>query len=444
MKNYFFPLLFSLCLLPNLLVAQETMPNGFQVEKQLIIKFDNDAKPDTIRLVGDGTNFNYRLLMQLSSLDTTPSIAISNPDDPGEFPIYPGNFTFSNKVLQYGFGTPGTANYYYAFKLRFNPTAKKIQVIGFELDYNSGPAGSAHTNLSFNLLTGDFIQTEKFYGSLSNKKTKRWKGKNTSFQQLYVDELNAGTISKLAAVDAVGLATINRLAASIHSHSFLYGYKSTNYDSLAIRNQRLTKALLRYAKQHPTFLEQGNPFFQDSYLSVLTSVDKKFRIICWNDGLSGTMQQWRAIAFWKTKSGLQSKILGGDDAHRDIYSLEPQYWNINSYQLDDGQTAYLVRGIGHGSNRIKFSFVKAFVIQPSGQLNEDFKLFKTPSKTLNHIFLRIDLMSARHTGYLPSIYLSKDGKTLYIPVADKQGKLTLGKHLIYQFDGRYFVFQGVE
>ncbi len=237
---------------------------------------------------------------------------------------------------------------------------------------------------------------------------------------------------------------INRLSASIHSHSFLYGSKTTNYKDLARWNQKLTTVLIQYSRLHPQFLAQNNPFLQNNYLGVLTSTDNKFRIICWNDGMNGTMQEWRAIAFWKTKSGIKAKVLEAGDSHRNIYGLMPQYWNIVDYKLDDGKTVYLVRGIGYGSNRIKMSFVKSFAIIPSGKLNDSYELFKTPIKTLNHISLEIDLMTAPRDDYNPYIHLSKDWKTLYIPLADKKGKVTAGKHLIYRFNGRYFVFQGVE
>lgn len=424
--------------------AQENIPEGFSVKQQLIVQFDDDAKRDTVRLISDGSHFEYRLLIALSSMGTTRSIAIGHSYDSENFPIYPGKLSFSNKVLQYGFGTPGTAHYYYQFKLRFNSEVDKIQVIGFDFDYNSGSAGSAHTTLSFNLLTGDFVRTEIFRGSLADKKTRRRDGNNKYFQQLFVEELTTEVIQQLTRAASEDQVGINQLLDSIRAHSFLYGSKRANYGTMETWNQKLTTGLIRYGQQHPRFLEQNDPFSRNNQLTVLTSADKEFRIICWNDGMSGTMQEWRAIAFWKASSEIHSRSLYSDTTQQGVYGLAPEYWNIKTYELADGQTVYYVRGIGHGSNRLKISFVKAFAISSSGELNDQVQFFKTPSKTLNHISLRIDLMTAPRDDYNPYIHLSKNRQTLYIPVADKKGKLSVDKQLVYQFNERYFVFQGVE
>ena len=237
---------------------------------------------------------------------------------------------------------------------------------------------------------------------------------------------------------------IVRLSDSIHAHGFLYGTRENNLDSLESWNSRLIKLLREWPDQDATFMDEEDPLGNEHRLQILTSDDHYFRIICWNDGMSGTLQEWRAIAFWKKEQGVGSKILVSDEHSDDIYGLTPEYLNIMDFKLKDGKIVYWVDGIGHGSNRIKFSFVKAFAINKNGGLNDYYRFFKTPHRKLNHISLRIDLISVPQDDYDPFIFLSDDSRTMYIPVANKTGKLKLNKHLIYQFDGKSFVFKKVK
>lgn len=428
--------------------AQVQTPKGYHKEQTLIMNFDGDDVGDTIVLVSDGQGFHYKLILKLSSRNKPFRIDIVHPFAPGQFPVYPGKLTHSRNVLQYGFGTPGTANYSYFFKLRYKPEVQKIQLIGFDYSYKSGAAGSARTTLSFNLLTGDFIWQEKYFGSQAGKKAKRRKGVNKNYRNIFSGDIDSDLILQLTQIGSNKSyplkKEINVLLDSIRANGFLWGSGMAGEDSMAAWNNRLMKSLKVFAEANPGFMDNENPFGKNSRLSICTSGDHQFRIICWNDGMSGTMQEWRALAVWKAGKKIYSKELKTNEDPKNPYAPFPEYWDIMDYTLQNGKTVYWVRGIGHGSNRIKISFVKAFAITKSGQLNDQYLFFKTPHKTLNHISLTIDLITAPRDDYNPYIHLSEDAQTMYVPVADKDGKLTVSKHLIYQFDGKYFVYQGIK
>lgn len=212
------------------------LPDGFSAKKQLTLNLDKDAQKDIAVLAGDKTPFNHLLLIYLTHSKKQYKLDLRATFGEGSFMNYTKIAKIGGRVLEYSFFTAGTAHYHYAVKLRFNPQTQKVQVIGFDYGYNSGPAGRTREELSFNLLTGNYIRRHiDVFGE-----DRVINGKNTTFQQVYLENINWELYRKL---EDIGLKD------SLLDITGIYSVQAKNYEC----NMRLKlykeKGQLKYDMQ---------------------------------------------------------------------------------------------------------------------------------------------------------------------------------------------------
>jgi hypothetical protein len=116
------------------------------------------------------------------------------------------------------------------------------------------------------------------------------------------------------------------------------------------------------------------------------------------------------------------------------------YHNLKTIKTAGGKAVYLAFTHGSGSTIDKVAGIEAYTIS-DGKLLPDYPVFHTKTRQLGHIDYYYSLKETTDFDYndIPTITLSKDNKTLTIPVVTEDGKITKGK-LTYVFDGEKFVY----
>lgn len=208
------------------------------------------------------------------------------------------------------------------------------------------------------------------------------------------------------------------------------GSTGTNEGQLDGWNTQLEDKILKYALTDADFLQHDFPLWTKNGIGVITSADKKLRIVFWNAQTGGTLRDYISLMFWKGPKGVEGKVI--DDAENSSFS------NLNLFKKQDGSTFYLAKGMVHASNRDKVDFIRGYKINGK-TIDEQYKAFKTPKKSLHEISLELDMGSV--TTENDMIHFSNDKKTLYIPVVNAQGEVKPNYYLIYKFDGNNFTFQ---
>lgn len=229
---------------------------------------------------------------------------------------------------------------------------------------------------------------------------------------------------------------ILRLGKKIVSHDF------GPADKLSHWNAQLINAIKSYASQCPNFMEQSLRSWAEVRIVVHTSSDRRLRIICWNDQMSGTMEEWQNLVFWKAGERLQQTAFPLGKPEKQFMAGASQYRGIWTVNCHNGTMLYVVYGKDHISNRRKYNFVEAYAIN-NGTLHKT-KLFKTPSKIYDKIGLEMDMATMNSNNRHPFIYYEDKTRKLYIPLTHKGGMVQDGSYLVYRFNGTYFVYQGVE
>ncbi|HEX7757476.1 MAG TPA: hypothetical protein VF421_19145 [Niabella sp.] len=218
-------------------------------------------------------------------------------------------------------------------------------------------------------------------------------------------------------------------------------HKENAADSLSAWNGTLLYSLQNCISVFPDFMQRDFPDWKDAGLTILTSADKKFRIICWNTRQSGTSQQWTSVVFWQGKNELYSSELGDEEYIRS----RPAVTGITDVRLNDGTSCYLVQARGHADNRYKYDYIKAYQVTPAGMLATEVKLFIAGTKETGSIGCSIDMASVAALGasgdQYPLIHFSPDKSQLYIPVVTKDGAVKKGAYLTYSFNGSAFIYQ---
>ncbi|TDG35588.1 hypothetical protein EZJ43_13280 [Pedobacter changchengzhani] len=189
-------LLLNLLLLifPTLLLAQVTIPKGYEVLKEspangkemgkIFMLFDDDLRKDEAVIIkNEATLSNYKLLIYLSNLNKQVEIDLPSTSD---FQIYPIQLTFKNKVLQFGCFEDGTAAFGRFIKLRFDPPSRRIKVIGYDVSYRASP--TENIDKSYNLLTGNYVVKRTSYKANGQTKIKTFTGKNEHFKNRVFSE----------------------------------------------------------------------------------------------------------------------------------------------------------------------------------------------------------------------------------------------------------------
>lgn len=208
------------------------------------------------------------------------------------------------------------------------------------------------------------------------------------------------------------------------------GGANTTYDKLGALNDDLVDQIYQYVQLTPDFLQKDFPEWRQNGIELVTSADKKLRIVFWNMQTGGTMREYQDLICWQTTKGVKSSIMNkGSNA---------SYSTVNTFKKQDGSSFYTANGMIHGSNRDKENFIQAYAIGGMN-LNDKVEVFKTPKKRLNYISLALDMATV--TSDEDFIHFSKDKKILYLPATNAKGEVKDGVFLIYKYDGNEFVFQ---
>jgi hypothetical protein len=207
-------------------------------------------------------------------------------------------------------------------------------------------------------------------------------------------------------------------------------YPDRNDDSLNNWNALLQNGLLELSLGDPAFLEKEYKTWADQGLYVVSADDRALRIVFWNSQYGGTLRDYFAILFYKTKQGTAYYML----ENTDLYS----YIAIHTFTRKDSKKFYLLTYMGHASSRDKANGISACSIE-NDKLDVTTIAFKAGKKMLNEISFTFDMTSVNSEKDF--IHFSADKKQLFVPVVKDEGKVVSGKYLRYRFDGNYFVFE---
>lgn len=214
-------------------------------------------------------------------------------------------------------------------------------------------------------------------------------------------------------------------------------------DSLEAANKQILDYLSNVLIAQPATIKYPFRRLDSSYLNILSSDDHKFRIYGWDAGYTGTARSYNAIAQYAIGSKTKALILNDVSEIPDVTCSGAYYDEIAMYRNNKGRVFYLaVEGIIVSSAAGSFT-IRTFTIQ-NNCLVDSIPFFKTAEGKLSSITYSYDLTIAdnRKLENPPSPHFSPDKKELYIPLINKNDKIT-SSFLHYSFDGNYFVYKGI-
>ena len=195
----------------QLLYAQLQIPAGFSELKyspvnglpmeRMYIDFDGDGKKDTATVIGKdnyGNVWEHFFLIHLTSSNKTHKVQMFGYDRR----VNPVQLNRRNNVIHFSYFLAGTSTFFRTLKLRYNPTNQRIQLIGYDSSYRITSIGTGgRTEKSFNLLTGDFVVTNRFrYLSDDVFQYQEHRG-NHRIRPIFIEDINDELLGEL---DLVG------------------------------------------------------------------------------------------------------------------------------------------------------------------------------------------------------------------------------------------------
>ena len=178
---------------------------------------------------------------------------------------------------------------------------------------------------------------------------------------------------------------------------------------------------------------------------VVSSEDGRLRIISWDTELGGTMHLYCTMAQFKSPDGRAGfALLGypGEWENADLGKLPPVsslVGKIDTITTGAKESVYLVWSQGQGSTR-GFGECVAAVTLKNGKV-EKAPFFKTKRALLSDIQFAYTVSD---DGDSPSFQFKKEnGPTLLVPIISDRDDFS-GKFFKYVFDGKWFVYSGVE
>lgn len=206
-----------------------------------------------------------------------------------------------------------------------------------------------------------------------------------------------------------------------------------NADSLVFYNQSFSNKLLNYASKHTAMLNYNFPNIDQTYWSIATSPDKKFRIYSWDTHEGGSMHFYQNIFQWKDYNTLYAK-------KKEIPEGEPGGFYSQVFQLtDELNTFYMCYYNSILSSRDGYQAIHCMDFERK-KFDPEFKKIKTKSGITNKLGFSFNVASINHLEKRSHklIMFNKDSQTLSIPVVNKEGKVS-SKTIFYRYDGDYFV-----
>jgi hypothetical protein len=189
--------------------------------------------------------------------------------------------------------------------------------------------------------------------------------------------------------------------------------------------------LIGFLADNRTIIQSVPDSFNYDQLYIAHAMDRKLTLVSWNTRRGGTMIEFTTMAIYKTPKDLESLMLL-DPEHPEQPETFVHYNKITTLKASDGQRIYLAWGNGQGSTLLPWQEIRAFTI--TEKLNMPF-IFPDHSYSIDVMF---DLNKVGDHKHLPVIVVSKDGRTIDVPLTDDEDRF-LGNYQRYQFNGIRFV-----
>jgi len=203
-------------------------------------------------------------------------------------------------------------------------------------------------------------------------------------------------------------------------------------DSLKKANDVFSKKLIDYTEKYPYTIAQAFNSLKKENLDIVGSADGLLRIYSWDTWLGGTMVVFENVFQYKVGDKTQS-IFHPIEWGRNVGTY--QFYKISTFSVKD-KTYYLVLyyGIYGGSNYGQG--IQVFAIE-NGKLNENVKLFKTPTGFNSKLYYSYHLFTEADRKVKLSISFDPASQTIKIPLIANEGKIT-HKFITYKFTGLFF------
>jgi hypothetical protein len=187
------------------LYAQFKIPAEYSeyMEKRIYVDFDEDGKKDTATIIAQNDSNYYQLTKYAFLIYLTGDNKNHIVEFP-EFAAFPLDLEVENNVIQFGYVQGGSGRYAPVFRIRYNHTERKIQLIDFEWSYRITGIGGNHER-NFNLLTGDYRVTDSYNeynyqtGDYLGNRTVSWTG-NKKLPSIFIEDINDELIDKLLSI----------------------------------------------------------------------------------------------------------------------------------------------------------------------------------------------------------------------------------------------------
>lgn len=222
-------------------------------------------------------------------------------------------------------------------------------------------------------------------------------------------------------------------------YSKLTEFMQGNYDSASLYADKFEKEFVNFIQNNPSTLKFPFKTLIDSgYCQIVTSEDGHFRMYTWDTWTGGTMHFFQTYYQWESQGKVYSrypKAIEGDAG---------SFCSKIFTTLINNKTIYLAITNGIFSNRSAMQAISAYCIE-SNKLNDNIKVFKTKTKTLNSIEVPFDFFSVVDRPERPLELITYDNKKkmINIPLVDKDDQVT-NKNLQYQLKGNYFEYIGID
>lgn len=227
---------------------------------------------------------------------------------------------------------------------------------------------------------------------------------------------------------------------SLNHFDTLYNYKYQE-DSVNAINKTILNYLIKICKSQPAILTYDFKTLKNNAygLNIITSEDKKLRLICWDVGLTGAARSYNSLAIYKAKIGIKT-IVWNDDSKREEYEVcsGEYYSDIYTQRTKNNNTVYLVHGISTYAAGLYGKSLGAFSIQGDSLLLTPF--FKISKGIVSNFSIGIDqsIEKNKDKSNIDIIY-SVDKKTIKVPLIT-QDDLVTDRYIVYNFDGYKFVY----
>ncbi len=211
-------------------------------------------------------------------------------------------------------------------------------------------------------------------------------------------------------------------------------------DSLKAINKSLVNYLKTVGEKNPATLKAR--FNPNEGIKILTSDDGLFRVYGWDVGNIGKAKSFDAV--FQYQSGKNTRTFVMNDASEisdteGVVCSGEYYGELYTIHTKDSGNVYLVFGYSSYASGLGGPSLTAYKLR-SGKLISAYPFFNTTKETVGEISFTYDLeVAGNEHAYMPVIEISKDKQTIYIPVINKDEKVTT-KDLVYKFDGNRFVY----